>query len=226
MNISALQLTSILAIVRFVFSSLKKKLNILKLGFRMDTIAFCKCHCHRWSWGSLRLFQPNRRKVRINAVQEWQGVCWQSKSCMDHTTQHQWPQWKQFHYLCFQGLTISDKALCVLTFGDLRMFWQLLEPEIIFSEICLTSICDLSFRLPYNYSWFSSILATVTVLFSGCSWRSLCPSQWSRKMPTASGPWFQEACSPWGQQLKGICSESHSQPPVLVNKQISGNNIT
>lgn len=192
----------------------------------MDTIAFCKCHCHRWSWGSLRLFQPNLEEGKNQCCTRMArgsvgkaSPAWTTPlSTSDHSGSN-------FITFCFQGLTLSEEALCVLTFGDLRMFWQLLEPEIIFSEICLTSICDLSFRLPHNYSCFSSILATVTVLFLGCSWRSLCPSQWRRKMPIASGPWFQEACSPWGQHLKGICSESHSQPPVLVNKQISRNNI-
>lgn len=67
----------------------------------------------------------------------------------------------------FKALTLSEEALH-LDLADLRIFWQLLEPGIIFSEICLASFRDLSFRPHHNYSCFGSILATVTVLFLGC----------------------------------------------------------
>lgn len=40
----------------------------------------------------------------------------------------------------------------------------------------------------------------------------------------ASGPWLQEACFPEGQGLEGTCSESHAQPPALVNKKIGREN--
>lgn len=39
-------------------------------------------------------------------------------------------------------------------------------------------------------------------------------------MPITSGPWLQEACPPWGRELKGICLESHSEPSALVNKHV------
>lgn len=125
----------------------------------------------------------------------------------------------------FEALTFSEEALCILTFGNLRIFWQLLEPGIIFSEICLASFRDLSFRPRHNYSCFGSILATVTVLFLGCDWRLLCPSQWGRKAPAASGPWLREACSPRGQGLKGIGSENHSHPPVLADERRGGDDL-
>ena len=95
---------------------------------------------------------------------------------------------------------------------------QLLEPGIIFSEICLASSRDLSFRPRHNYSCFGSTLATVAVLFLGCNWRLFCPSRRRRNVPITSGP-----CSPWGWQgLKGIWLEGLSQP--LENQQIGKDN--
>lgn len=67
--------------------------------------------------------------------------------------------------LCFEGPhSLSLEALGILTFGDLRIFWQSLEPGITFSEIGLAWLQDLSFRPRHNYSCSGSILATVTVL--------------------------------------------------------------
>lgn len=63
-----------------------------------------------------------------------------------------------------KAFTLPGSSLGILTFGDLRIFWQSLEPGITFSEIGLAWLQDLSFRPRHNYSCSGSILATVTVL--------------------------------------------------------------
>lgn len=122
----------------------------------------------------------------------------------------------------FEALTFSEGALCILTFGDLRIFWQLLEPGIIFSEICLASFRDLSFRPRHNYSCFGSILATVTVLFLGCDWRLLCPRQWGRKAPAASGPRLLEARTHEGRGLKASVQKSTLSRQALRTSELVG----
>ena len=46
-----------------------------------------------------------------------------SKTSMDHTSQHPCRQWKRFPLpFVFKGLSLSEETLCILTFGDLRIF--------------------------------------------------------------------------------------------------------
>lgn len=96
-----------------------------------------------------------------------QGVCWQVLTRPHHSALGTSAEAILLPFP-FRALTLSEEALCLLTFGDLRIFWKLLEPGIILSEICLASFRDLSFRPRHNYSCFGSILATVTVLFLDC----------------------------------------------------------
>lgn len=166
LNISALQLTSILTIVRSVFL-ISEKIIHSRPAFGKDRNAFHKCHHHRWGWGSLSWSGQVWRKVRGNDVWEWPG----GLLAVLIRPHHSAPGTSAEAILLpfpFRALTLSEEALCLLTSGDLRIFWKPLEPGIIFSEICLASFRDLSFRPRHNYSCFGSILATVTVLFLGC----------------------------------------------------------
>lgn len=195
LNISALWLTSILAIMRFVFL-IKEKNYTFETSVRKGQKCLPQVPPSQMGLGQPPLGWPSLEKgYEAMTYGNAKGVCWQVLPRPYHSA----PGTSAEAILLpfpFRALTLSEEALCLFTFGDLRIFWQLLEPRIIFSEICLASFRDLSFRPRHNYSCFGSNLATVTVLFLSCHWRWLCPSQWGRKVPIASGPWLWEARSP------------------------------
>ena len=205
-----------------LFSHLRKTTIHSRLEFRTDRTAFYKCHCHRWGWAASGHSSHVWRKVRVNDDRDWQGGLWGwARPPWTTPVSTRDPSGSSFHYLLFSRSPSSLRRLSASRpLATSEFFWQLLEPGIIFSEICLASFRDLSFRPRHNYSCFGSILATVTVLFLGCSWRLFCPSQWKRNVPITSGPWLQEGCPPWGQELKGIFLETHSEPSALVNKHV------
>lgn len=179
LTISALQLTSISARVRFVFS-FKKKLHFWDQSSEWTQLPSTSAIVTDGARAASGCSGQVWRKVRVNDVREWRGGLLGGASPAWTTPLSTTVTSSEALALLFASKvrTLSREALYILTFGDLRIFWQLLKPGTIFSEICLASLCNLSFRPRHNYSCFGSILATVTVPFLGCYWRLLCPSQW------------------------------------------------
>lgn len=102
----------------------------------------------------------------------------------------------------------SPEALFVLTFGDLRIFWQSLEPGIIFSAICLAWLPGLSFRSHHNYLCSGSVLAKGTGLLWVGTEGYFVPADEEGRCPS-SEPWLQGTDSP-----RRACSESYLHPSL------------
>lgn len=101
------------------------------------------------------------------------------------------------------SLTHSPEALFVLTFGDLRIFWQSLEPGIIFSAICLAWLPGLSFRSHHNYSCSDSVLAPGTGLLWAGTEGYFVPADEEGRCPS-SEPWLQGTDSPKKGMLRKL----------------------